>query len=365
MPDPRVSSALIDPAEAAFAATAVLERLKKLVGEAAGVKQGSDIEFVHRMRVASRRLRTALRVFGDCLPHRPLKAWQQQVRRITRSLSQARDLDVQIEFIDRFDTPRLKARFRPGIERLELRFKQQRAALQSKVVKRVEKFEASRVVESMEDRLGPLARGGDMTPSSSIGIVSQAEQSGNPVPTSKALLRRARREIASHLEELLGFRGYVDRPECAVELHQMRIATKHLRYSLELFRPLFGDRLDPFIAKARDVQTLLGELHDADVWLELLPEFARIERQRAIEYSGSDRAFPRLVSGLDYLKLRVTALRRKHYREFARTWHQAEDDRVWVLLAEVVQDDGSGGHGFKGPGSGQHPRIPEPPNPCS
>ena len=310
-----IPAGLIDPAEAAFAATAVLERLKMMVSEADGTKEGSDIEFVHRMRVASRRLRTALRVFADCLPRRPHKVWQRMVRRITRSLSRARDLDVQLEFVARYDTPRLKPRLRPGIERLELRLRQQRAGLQSEVVKRVEEFEASRVVESIEDQLGPMAES---------------------MQASNALCRRVRREIAGHLEEVLGFRAYVDRPECAAELHKMRIAIKHLRYSLELFRPLFEDRLDPFIDKAKAVQTLLGDLHDADVWIELLPGFVRAERQRALEYSGSDRGLPRLVPGIEYLKGRVTALRRKHYREFARSWHQAEADRIWERLAEVA-----------------------------
>jgi CHAD domain-containing protein len=313
--DVHVPAGLVDPAEAAFAAAAVMQRLEALVSEADGVKEGSDIEFVHRMRVASRRLRTALRVFEDCLPRRPFKVWQRMVRRITRSLSRARDLDVQLEFVARFDTPRLKPRLRPGIERLELRLRQQRAGLQAEVVKRVEKFEASRVVESIEDQLGPPAEG---------------------VPASNALWRRARREIAGHLDEVLGFRTYVDRPECVAELHEMRIATKRLRYSLELFRPLFENRLDPFIDRAKEVQTLLGDLHDADVWLEFLPEFARTERQRAMEYSGSDRGLPRLVPGLEYLKRRVTALRRKYYREFARMWHEAEADRAWERLAEVV-----------------------------
>jgi CHAD domain-containing protein len=323
--DVHVPAGLVDPAEAAFAATAVLERLQKLVHEAEGVKEGSDIEFVHRMRVASRRLRTALRVFADCLPRRPFRVWEKLVRRVTRSLSRARDLDVQLEFVRGSNTPRLKARFRPGIERLELRLKQQRAGLQDEVVRRVEKFEASRVVESMEDRLGPKAEN---------------------LPASNALRRRACREITTHLEELLGFRPWVDRPECAAELHKMRIATKHLRYSLELFQPLFEDRLDPFIKKAKEIQTLLGETHDADVWLEFLPEFARVERARALEYSGSDRGLRRLMPGLDYLKRRVTALRRKRYREFARTWHQAEADRVWELLAETV-GEGSRGQGIE------------------
>jgi CHAD domain-containing protein len=242
------------------------------------------------------------------------------VRQITRSLSRARDLDVQLEFIAGFDTRRLKPGLRPGVQRLRLRLKQQRTALQDEVVRRVEKFESSQVVESMQDRLEPLV---------------------SDVPASNALWRRARREVSSHLDELLEFRPYVDRPECERELHQMRIATKHLRYSLELFRPLFGDQLEKTIDLTKEIQRLLGELHDYDVWAELLPEFARAERARTSEYYGSDAAFPRLVPGLEYLRRRVAALRRARYREFARFWHQTESDLVWEHLRQTVAAEGN------------------------
>jgi CHAD domain-containing protein len=183
------------------------------------------------------------------------------------------------------------------------------------------------------------------------------------VPATSALWRRALREISTHLDELLEFRPDVDRPECEKELHQMRIATKHLRYSLELFRPLFGDQLkakrkvessksqigtSPFprssfsftleqtIDTTKEIQRLLGELHDYDVWAGLLPEFALAERARTLEYYGSDAAFPRLVPGLEYLRRRVAALRRTRFQEFARFWHQTESDLVWDHLRQTV-----------------------------
>jgi CHAD domain-containing protein len=319
--DRHIPAGLIDPAEAAFAAATVLKRLRMMVSEADGVKEGSDIEFVHRMRVASRRLRTALRVFADCVPRRPHKVWTRQVRRVTRSLGRARDLDVQLDFIAGTDTRRLKPGFGPGVQRLRLRLEQQRAALQDEVVRRVEEFESSRVVESMQDRLEPLA---------------------SEVPASNALWRRARRETSNHLDELLEFRPFVDRPECEKELHQMRIATKHLRYSLELFRPLFGDQLEKTIDVTKEIQGRLGEIHDYDVWVEFLPEFVRSERIRTLEYYGSDAAFPRLVPGLEYLRRRVVALRRARYREFARFWHQTESDLAWERLRQALAAGGNG-----------------------
>ncbi|MBI4909768.1 MAG: CHAD domain-containing protein [Acidobacteria bacterium] len=48
----------------------------------------------------------------------------------------------------------------------------------------------------------------------------------------------------------------------ARRLHEFRLATKHFRYLLELFRPLYGSQFDLFFQQLRSVQTVLGELND-------------------------------------------------------------------------------------------------------
>jgi CHAD domain-containing protein len=69
-------------------------------------------------------------------------------------------------------------------------------------------------------------------------------------------------------------------------LHGFRLRTKRLRYTLELFRPFYGPRLDKCLASLREVQTRLGELNDCAatraVTLAALPvpspQRTRIER---------------------------------------------------------------------------------------
>lgn len=48
----------------------------------------------------------------------------------------------------------------------------------------------------------------------------------------------------------------------AEKLHAFRLLTKHLRYTLEIFRPLYGPALNQRLAELRKVQTVLGELND-------------------------------------------------------------------------------------------------------
>ncbi len=67
--------------------------------EIEGVKKADDIEYIHQMRVASRRLRAALPLFSACLPPKRYRTWIKEIRRMTKALGRARDLDVQIEFL--------------------------------------------------------------------------------------------------------------------------------------------------------------------------------------------------------------------------------------------------------------------------
>ena len=64
-----------------------------------GAKDGHDIEFVHDMRVTSRRLRAAMDNFADCFPKKPFRKHYKKVKAITRTMGTVRDLDV---LIDRF-----------------------------------------------------------------------------------------------------------------------------------------------------------------------------------------------------------------------------------------------------------------------
>ena len=77
----------------------LLEAFEK---EIEGVKASEDIEYIHRMRVASRRLRAALPLFRRCFPQKQYARWMHEIAGITQALGMARDMDVQIAFLLRF-----------------------------------------------------------------------------------------------------------------------------------------------------------------------------------------------------------------------------------------------------------------------
>jgi CHAD domain-containing protein len=93
-----------DEAVIVYGAGVLLKHLQSLTAEIEGVRQSKDIEYIHRMRVASRRLRSALGIFPGCLPATKKENWIKEIQSITRALGSARDLDVQIDVVETFFT---------------------------------------------------------------------------------------------------------------------------------------------------------------------------------------------------------------------------------------------------------------------
>ena len=73
-----------------YGARTLLKYLDAMTGMIDGVRQNEDVECLHRMRVASRRLRSLLPLFTDCLPRKQSARWRRQLRRVTRALGRAR-----------------------------------------------------------------------------------------------------------------------------------------------------------------------------------------------------------------------------------------------------------------------------------
>ena len=96
----------------------------------------------------------------------------------------------------------------------------------------------------------------------------------------------ARRVLEVRLGELLALAPAVTEPAQAREHHDLRIAAKRLRYSLETFAPLFATDLAPLTREVRTIQDHLGQIHDYDVfvpWFERYREYRRIEAENKLK----------------------------------------------------------------------------------
>jgi CHAD domain-containing protein len=84
----------------------------------------------------------------------------------------------------------------------------------------------------------------------------------------KAPLRpNAERIVATRVAELRSLAGPALDPAAAEAQHDLRIAAKRLRYVLELTGPCFGPEAKAVRKAARELQDVLGEMHDCDVML--------------------------------------------------------------------------------------------------
>ena len=118
----------IDPDEpfAQAAARIVRIRAEELVAHADGVLDTTDIERVHDMRVASRRLRAVLEIFSACFPPAAFADVLRDVKRLADALGMRRDPDVHIAAMERFAAA-VQDDQRPGIELLIAELREEQA----------------------------------------------------------------------------------------------------------------------------------------------------------------------------------------------------------------------------------------------
>lgn len=278
--------------------------LKSFLRERPGVLHPADIDIepVHRMRVASRRLREAFNVFKEVLP-KEAGTWRKTIRKIGRVLGGGRELDIQIEFLESV-----------------LKTLKGRALIKN----------TQAIIESL--------RGGRKQAQKEIYRVLVDFKAKKDLPGLKAWLndhsgRQERLAVAFHaqrgsvvlkrLDRLLKFSAYVDKPRSIKEFHLMRIAAKKLRYTLELLHPWYGTGIDKYVRASRDVQDLLGDLHELDVLSRVLSGFSR----------KGDSDFSTTVT---YLTRRCAVLRRDVYVRFVRRWRHLQARRMWVMLRRTI-----------------------------
>ena len=304
-----------------FGLAALQERLPAVANEIEGVRAATDIECVHRMRVASRRMRNALALFGDDLPRKHYAVWRDEMRRITKALGAARDTDVQIACVQEFLKQDTDQAQQVGIERLLLRLRQQRARLQNEVIRALDRLADKRVLEDMSETLQEL-------------LVRARVYQVETLPAD--LYARANEAIRVRLEEFLAYEPHVAYPERITELHQMRIAAKHLRYTLEVFEPLYDRALRKPIKIVKEFQELLGEVHDCDVWIGYVPWFIERERARALKYFGEAAPAQEFLPGLYALEEDRRQQRLRSYYIFRRFWELTLEKGIWERLRDAV-----------------------------
>ena len=98
--------------------------------------------------------------------------------------------------------------------------------------------------------------------------------------------------MQTRLDELRAFADEALAPDAATAQHDMRIAAKRLRYALEVVGPCIGEEAKAARDAAKQLQSVLGDLHDCDL---MLPKVETIESLAAILRDRRERFFHEFV----------------------------------------------------------------------
>jgi CHAD domain-containing protein len=154
---------------AAAAATVVAVRAQELVDHSANVLDVEDIERVHDMRVATRRLRAALEVFAPCFPAGEHASALKEVKALADALGERRDRDVTVAALRDF-AEGLSVADRPGVESLIAEVRAEQADANAALAPYV----APERLAGVRERLEELVRSAERIAGAEPGAAAEA-----------------------------------------------------------------------------------------------------------------------------------------------------------------------------------------------
>lgn len=230
--------------------------LARMLAREEGTRTGLRIEDLHGMRVATRRMRAAWRVFGDGFRLDRTRRMRRRLRDLAARLGAVRDLDVLIEAAEAHQAslPDAEATaFAPLVRA----WSENREVARQLLVRELDSDAYTRLVEEYR-------------------IFVTTEGTAVLAPASPVAPHRVRDTAGSRIwlayETVRGYESVLRWADIET-IHQLRIAAKWLRYTLEFFREALGPEVDQLVPRVVALQDHLGWLHDADVTIALTRQF--------------------------------------------------------------------------------------------
>src|SRR5579859_4363525 len=222
-------------------------QFKIIVTSAEGVLQDKNSEPLRNLRVAIRRLRTALRVFRKPLKGTSAESNDFMLERLNQILGPARDLDVWIEFLNDPEVQKQLAGNRRWAALMRYQLANRR--LQQPTVRR---HLSGPTFSALKLRISRLTR-------VELPRLIATELPVSPRKHAKRVLRKCLRRVVQLGK--LRHSGSTD------ELHCLRVALRKARYMAEWFAPILGSSFDKLRKRIRAVERTVATIHDTDVGL--------------------------------------------------------------------------------------------------
>ena len=232
----------------ALAARRTLSRhLRKLYKHLPGAMSGEDPHDIHQARVASRRMRAVMLAAAPAFEADTLRDLRRRLRGLAGTLGEVRDRDVILMRLDA-DVAKLRGKQRDALRAIVDGVKLERGEAHAALVAELQRKRTRRLLRDLNTFL--------TRPLDEVELLSD----GLPL-----LVRHlAGSAIWREFEAVRQYESVMPGAD-AEQLHQLRIACKHLRYTLELFEPALGKDAPSKIELVTAMQEQLGSLHDADV----------------------------------------------------------------------------------------------------
>jgi CHAD domain-containing protein len=268
-----------------------------------GTRLGEDIEELHDMRVATRRMRAAFEVFQDAFDTKAIKTHLKGLRATGRALGRVRDLDVFMEKAQQYlDT--IPQEHRSGLEPLLTLWANER------------QFDRELMLEHLN----------------SEDYANFKRKFLKFISTPHLVQHVAPVLIYTRLASVRAF-GPILESATIEQLHSLRIEFKKLRYTIEFFREVLGEEAKDLIEAIKILQDHLGDLNDADVACSILRDFIDEWESRQMYRPISERENPEPI---------VAYLASKHAERYFLTttfqdaWQRFDQPEMRTKFASAV-----------------------------
>lgn len=287
-------------------------RLEEMCLLRKGALDFRDPEGVHDMRVASRRVRSALRDFAPHLRKTKVAPSTKHLKEIADKLGAVRDHDVAILALEKLQK-RANPEISSGLQRI---IDDQKARLDPARKELVQALNYKKLFQLKRSFRHAIVD----------SIVSQAATkqpgSGTTFKSGPSYRVYARSTLLKRLKDLEALSLSLYEPHKVKPLHEMRIAAKRLRYAMELFAACWGDQLGVFSRQVAQMQSSLGELHDCDLWIEHFGKrLFRLKKKASSERATSEDERDAMI----WLLSDFSRVRTKHFRAALALWHEWEE----------------------------------------
>jgi CHAD domain-containing protein len=289
-----------------------------------GTRLGEDIEALHDMRVATRRMRAAFYVFGEHFRPKRIAPYLKGLKRTGRALGRVRDLDVFRETVEDY-LETLPESERGSLDSLRAALEERREIARQEMIAYLDDEKYHRFVE----------RFGEFVETEGMGSRPVAPNGDEPRPYR--VRHVAPMSIYERLAAVRAYDEWVSIPNPPLtRLHALRIACKRLRYTLEFFDEVLGPDTKAIVKTVVKMQDHLGALQDAVVASEILGDFLT---WGTWPHKETDEPLPETMKGdpggETYLRARQAEL--QHLVEtFPPLWAELNGSEFSRMVAEAV-----------------------------